>query len=98
MLAFEVLINGKRLCIAGTGTSDVLSTVVSWARRAQDRGQDKLDFHIGGIVAGNSNEHFGWTTPALAIGDEITIRLVDADTWDKPEHVYQPARNPQAEK
>lgn len=90
MLAFEVLVNGKRLCIAGTGTSKVISTTVSWARRSADT----INFHVGGIVADESNEHFAWTTPPIGIGDEITIRLVDADSWDNPQHLGPPPTIP----
>jgi hypothetical protein len=30
MLCFEVLLNGKELCLAGVGESGALSTIVSW--------------------------------------------------------------------
>jgi hypothetical protein len=92
MLAFEVLVNGKTLCIAGAEMSDVMSTSMTWARRDPDR----IRFNVGGIVAGKPNEHFLWKTPSIAIGDEIKIRLVDADTWDDPDLVYEPTQNPEA--
>lgn len=93
MLAFEVSVNQKRLCVAATGISDVLSTSISWVRKSQ-HGPDRISFNVGGITAGNNREHFGWTMPPLAVGDEVTIRLVDVDSGDNPEHVYEPALNP----
>jgi hypothetical protein len=92
MLAFEVSVNGERLCIAGTGTSNVVAVGVGWARRDADT----IRFNVGGIVADDSNEHFYWKPPSIGIGDEITIRLIDADTGDKPDVRYHPARNPEA--
>ena len=94
MLAFEISVNGKRLCVAGTAVSDVISTVVSWVRSRSNM-PEQLDFHVGGILAGESPTHFGWTTPLIGPGDEITIRLVDTDSWDEPEHLYEPASVPE---
>jgi hypothetical protein len=89
MLAFEVLVNGKRLCIAGTGQMDVVSAAISWARREADT----INFHVGGIAAGDQGEHLSWNTPTIGIGDEVTIRLVDANTSDGPDETYRPAEN-----
>jgi hypothetical protein len=92
MLAFEISINGKRLCIAGTGMASVVSTGVSWTRREPDT----IRFNVGGIVAANPLEHFDWKTPRVGIGDEITVRLIDATIGDDPDEVYQPAPNPES--
>ena len=92
MLAFEISEIGKRLCIAGTEMSDVLSTGLSWVRRTNRR-PERLNFNVGGIISGDSRTHFAWTTPSITSGDEITIRLIDADSWDEPEHIYQPSPN-----
>jgi len=86
MLAFEILVNGKRLCLAGTDAHNVFSTIVSWGRRADDR----INFHVGGIVSGDSHDHYEWTTPAIGIGDEVTIRIMDSEKCDEPDRTYQP--------
>ena len=87
MLAFEVSVNGKRLCIASTATHCVLGVVLSWAKRRADH----LDFHVGGIASDDSTQHPDWRTPSLAIGDEVCIRLVDTETHDQPDERYVPA-------
>ena len=94
MLAFDVLVNGKRLCLAGTAPNDVISTIISWARRTPDT----INFHVGGISSGNSHVQIDWTTPTISIGDEITIRLVDAETYDEPdERRPMRSRGPESE-
>ena len=76
--------------------SDVLSVALSWVRRNPRNSKDRIDFHIGGIATGNVHKHFAWTTPDIGTGDEIKVRLIDVDSWDEPEHVYDPALNHEA--
>ena len=90
MLAFEILVNGKSLCIAGTAPNAVLSTILSWSRRHPER----LNFHVGGIPGDDSTRHFEWETPRIEIGDEVLIRVIEADTCDEPDCIIQlPRRN-----
>ena len=81
MLAFEVSVNGIQLCLAGTESNEVVSTIISWTRRVPDA----INFHIGGIASGDSQKQFDWLTPHISIGDEITIRLVETETSDEPD-------------
>src|SRR3954470_5263203 len=54
MRAFNVSLNGKKLCLAGVGERGVLVTNISWV--AGDRGED-LFMHIGGLA---NEEHIDW--------------------------------------
>jgi hypothetical protein len=92
MTAFEILVNGKRLCVAGTLTADVVSIAVNWVRRVSEHAPDRIQFHVGGLIADRPHEHFGWNTPRIGVGDEVTIRIVEVDACDTPEFVYEPAR------
>ena len=84
MLAFEVLLNGRRLCLAGTAHhSRVLAAALSWTHREPER----LDFHVGGVIA-NADQHFVFDTPEVQVGDEILIRVVNSDTADQPDRIY----------
>jgi hypothetical protein len=85
MLGLEVSVNGKRLCIATA--ENVVSTIVSWA----DRDPNRINFHVGGIPATREGEHIEWDTPRLAIGDIVTIRIIEADLADPPGRRYKPA-------
>ncbi len=96
MLAFEISVNGKQLCVVGTKANNVAAVAIDWVRSIRDR-PEMLSFHIGGIIAGTGDrEHFRFNTPDIKIGDEITVRLLDAESVDEPDRVYQPARNSDA--
>lgn len=90
MLAFDVSVNEKRVCVAGTESSQVLSIGVTWVRESQHR-PERISSNVGGLVAGDNHKHFGWTMPPLSIGDTVTIRLIEVNSADDPEHVYEPA-------
>lgn len=82
MICFEVYVNGEKICLAGVGESGVLSSIVSWGGR-QGRPEIKPDLHIGGLV---DKEHVAWTKKMynLEVGDEVTLKIVEADTADEP--------------
>lgn len=87
MLAFEVHVNGRKLCVAGC--ESVLSAGVTWA----GHDPDQVQLHVGGLNTGDESPHASWETPSLSIGDSITIRIVDVPSHDPPDHFYPaPAR------
>jgi hypothetical protein len=85
MLAFEVSVNGKRVCTATA--ESVLATIVSWSSRTPDR----IQFHVGGIPETKDGEHIDWETPCIRVGDEVTIRILEADSADPPGRKYKPS-------
>lgn len=98
MLAFDVCVNGKRLCLAGTAPNDMFSTIISWTCRSPNL----IEFNVGGIASGDPQVQIDWTTPRISIGDEITIRLVDSDTFDesgerRPMHLRGPESRPESQ-
>lgn len=81
MLAFEIRVNGKELCVGGIGEAGALSEgIVSVVGH---RGDDLfLDF--GGLVS-RTEEHVRWIKQkALRSGDEIRVTIIDAKTISKP--------------
>jgi hypothetical protein len=48
MRAFEVSLNGKKLCLAGIGDDGVLTAIVDWVT-----GRDRADLflEVGGLVS-----------------------------------------------
>jgi hypothetical protein len=79
MRAFKVFLNGKKLCLAGIGERGVLTAIVDWV--AQDRGE-QLSVQVGGLA---NEEHLKWTGPKrLRVGDEIRVKIVEADSVDRP--------------
>jgi hypothetical protein len=76
MLAFEVSVNGKRVCTAGVGQYGVLSSILSTVKKRRRR--RLLWLEVGGLRAGDPAEervHLSWLgKKRISIGDEITIR------------------------
>lgn len=82
MRAFEVFTNGKRLCLAGIGDDGVLTAIVSFAAK-KDREINDLRLNVGGLIS-PLHESVTWTNEHLNVGDEITVRIVEANTPDSP--------------
>jgi len=98
MIAFNVYLNGNKLCTAGVGDDGVLSTEVCWFRRIGARKKanlpdEQLTLNVGGID-GAAEEYVRWQeSRSLGVGDEIRVEIIDADTVD-----HAPIRRPTDEK
>lgn len=88
MEAFEVQINGHRLCLAGVADG-VLSVILNCVG-GPERGRD-LDLHVGGLDRG-SDEHLRWPVPSIGVGAEVLVRVVEAAVVDPPEERYRSER------
>jgi len=94
-MRFEVLVNGVRVCTAGQNDLGVLTTLLSWRKLdpanrplndtppAKAWSEGELDFSVGGIDSGDGR-HTSWKVPILAVGDEITIRILAQGPYDPP--------------
>ncbi len=90
MIAFEIRLNGEKVCLAGIGEHGVMSQHLSWSQRAPKADSNekperaKPHFHIGGLV---NQEHIDWIRHQdVEIGDEVTIRIVEVESADEPTH------------
>jgi hypothetical protein len=91
MRALQIHLNGKRLCTAGIGDAGVLTAIVRSDIRAvqvstrtpSSRANEQLGLDVGGLNS-STWEHIRWKTPQLRSGDEILIRIIDAEVVDKP--------------
>jgi hypothetical protein len=71
-VAFEVLRNARRLCVAGLrGEKGVVSIIVHWTDR-----DNELMLQVGGLET-ETPESVTWSRKPLAIGDELVIRVVE---------------------
>ncbi len=78
MIAFELSVNGEKLCTAGVGDKGILNAIIG--------GPNPLHLRVGGL---SKEKHLQWITPRpktfeLKAGDEITIRIVETDVVDEP--------------
>jgi hypothetical protein len=80
MRAFEVHLNGKRLCVAGINGDCVLSVIVN---HVVGDGRNELWLNVGGLISA-TEEHVRWKAPHLRLGDKVALRIVETDLVDKP--------------
>jgi hypothetical protein len=92
MIAFEVHLNGKKLCTAGVGQLGVLSACMSWRAQPYKKGgppvAEYLRLDVGGLA--NSGEHLRWLDRKLKRGDLVSIKVVEVDSVDKPRERQRP--------
>ena len=98
-LRVEVLLNGKRIAIAGVNSFGVISAGVTWARRnpadvtakmRADKEFNEGDFlreicelDITGLDA-VKDKHVSWAHGILQPGNEVTVRILAAGPFDPP--------------
>ena len=82
MIAFEVLVNGEKLCTAGVGDKGVLTANIVGPKSPRLR--------VGGL---HNEEHVLWISHRpmaleLKVGDEVTVRIVETEVVDEPIQRY----------
>jgi hypothetical protein len=81
MKAFEVLLNGKKLCVGGIGEHGVLTAIVDYVVSSH---RDETTLRVGGLVT-PKDEHVEWVGRRKpAVGDEVRIKVVEVETVDDP--------------
>lgn len=81
MKAFQIHLNGKKLCVAGVGENGVLSAIVDCVTM---RGRDMLQISVGGLISSNA-EHVRWLEQRkLRTGDQIQVEIVEVESADSP--------------
>jgi hypothetical protein len=91
MTAFEVYLNGEKLCTAGLGDAGVLSAILSWRGAQPYKDGTKpdapsIEFSVGGLTS-PAGENVRWAEPSVRAGDEILIRIVDTEFVDTAQKV-----------
>jgi hypothetical protein len=88
MTAFNIHLNGKKVCTAGVDGYGVLGAHVSSVRRKGVRGQ--LSLHVGGLRS-ETGEHVVWHEALrLKAGDEVRIEVVESERPDSPTLTKKP--------
>jgi hypothetical protein len=80
MRAFQISLNGNKLCLVGIGSDGVLSTTITYVPFRRMR---ETRLYVGGLVLPQI-EHVLWKEARLRIGDEVRLRIVEAQTVDRP--------------
>lgn len=77
MKAFEIHLNGQHFCTIGVGEDGILTAIVTWVI-GDHRKNSGLTCHVGG-VDGATDEHLDWQMPAIKPGDEVLIKVIEAE-------------------
>lgn len=98
MIAFEVRLNGKKVCTAGVGNAGVLTTSLAWRgpqpyQKGGPSVAEYLRLDAGGLA--DSGEHLRWLDRRLKRGDVVSIKVVEAHSADEPRERQRP--NPAAD-
>jgi hypothetical protein len=97
MLAFELFVDDKRICLAGMEDWGVMSVILSGVRRRKDDPEDegRLDVSAGGLSERDDKGlayHARWPRVDLAVGSRVVINLVETDDPDPPIKRYESER------
>jgi len=84
MRAFEVQLNGKRLCLAGVGERGVLTAIIEHIAGLNG---SNLNLNVGGLFS-STWKHVRWRNRRLKVGDEVLIKIVESESVDKPRDSY----------
>jgi hypothetical protein len=92
MKAFQVHLNGRRLCIAGLSEHGVLTAIVDYV---SGHGRDELALSVGGLIS-SKEEHVRWVKRrSLRMGDEIQVKVIESESADRPQERHR--RDPAAD-
>ena len=80
MRAFEVHLNGERLCVAGFDGDGVLNTMID---QVAGSGRRDICFRVGGLITA-TDEHVRWINLRLKVGDEVALKVVETESVDMP--------------
>jgi hypothetical protein len=95
MIAFEVRLNGKRICIAGADDLAVLNTIITASGKLgpktiparPDDTNGEIHYSVGGLTARRDPEkdvHVRWKSIApLKVGDVIQVKVLDVKKADR---------------
>jgi len=85
MRAFEIHLNGKKLCVAGMEHGTLLFSIGCSENK---RGRGEVGLGMTGLKLDQGTVR--WQQRTLLLNDEVRIKIAEADVVDKPD-VLQPA-------
>ena len=94
MLAYEIVIDGKKYVTAGVEDWSILSLHVT-ASRVEENSKVRdgyLECSVGGLTVPDEADvrhHFRWTNAPLCIGSRISINVVETPSVDPPKKRYR---------
>jgi hypothetical protein len=90
MIAFEVYLNGKKICTAGGDELTSMTAAVSFFPKRYKRDNLNPALSVSGVVS-RPEEFLEWAHRELETGDKVEIQVVDSLTSDKALRCHRPA-------
>lgn len=96
MIAFEISVDGEKLCTAGVSDLGVTSVLASWVRRAARNAasgepipggfEEELRLEVGGLThdPDGAAVQLKWLQEPLHVGQRITLAVVETNQVDPP--------------
>src|SRR5436190_17238569 len=93
MIAFEVYLNGKKISTTGVGSLGVLTACLSWRgsqpyKKGGRSVTEYLRLDAGGLA--DSGEHLRWVDRKIKRGDQVSIKVVEVASADRPRKRKRP--------
>ena len=88
MRAFEIHLNGEKICVAGLEEGTLLFSI---GCSEDKRGEGGIGLGMTGIRL--TQETVRWQQRPLRINDEIQIKIVETETVDEPELLQKAPRD-----
>ena len=90
MQALQIIINGKKVCTVGIDDLDALHAIVSLLPPRSGMSGAGHTFQVRGMIdLKGPAKHWKWIDKKIKVGDEITIRFVNATRITKPKQKYR---------
>jgi hypothetical protein len=83
MRAYEVFLNGKRLCVAGVGSDGYISAYITYRSEPE-----ATWINVMGLI-NRKKLYVRWTQRNLRTGDEVLLRVVDRKSVDRYKIIRQ---------
>ena len=85
MIGLVVSVNGNPLYTIGIGEFGLLRAGVDWGRIKANNGHIHEHLWVGahGLESGTAKSPY-WQNIRLEVGDAVTIKVVETDTYDQP--------------
>ena len=82
MTAFDIYLNGEKVCTAGGSELTALSSAVSLGPTYPDK---KAVLTVSGfLISSQAQEFLNWGHRDLRVGDRVEIQVVETSAVDKP--------------
>jgi hypothetical protein len=90
MIAFDVYLNGEKVCTAGNNDLTSLTATVNFFPKRYKHDQLSPTLTVGGVVS-KPEEFLDWVHRELRVGDRVEVKVVESSKADRVLRRRRPA-------